>query len=252
MLTCQNLPELSAQRSKQRLEVANRALGSALVRRLLAFALYLLGASRRSLSELLGLPADTVKSLTQRVISEGLPALEDRRRRHSTFLPAESPPALQVALEVGSESLVVVLDEERRVVIPRANKVQSRTVLLTFLQARLLSTEAVAEGLGLSTDRVRTLSRELEESDAAALIDQRKGQQREYRVTPEVKAELIQQFLLNVVTSSGTSSSRLKADLEKRCQITLEDRTIRHHIARLGLRDIGRSLRQLLGEVKKT
>ena len=191
-------------------------------------------------------------SLTKRVICEGLPALEDRRRKHSSFLPAAPHAALQAELEVGRDEFVVVLDEERRMVIPLQNKVQCRTVLLTFLQARLLSTEAVAVGLGLSADRVRTLSRELAESDATALIDQRKGLQQEYRVTPEVKAQLIQQFLLNVVTNTGTSSRRLQEDLEKRCQIRLEDRTIRHHIARLGLRDIGRSLRQLLGEVKKT
>ncbi len=251
MLDCQKLPELSERRSEVRMEKASRVLGATVVSRIVAFALYLLGASRRALSEFVRMPSDTVKSLTHRVLSDGLPALEDRRRRRSSFLlPARTPP-LRPSVFMDGETLVVKLSEQISIKMPRGNKIQCRTMLLTFLEGGLLGTDDVAKGLGLSRDRVRVLAAKLREHDAPELIDQRRGAQRDTRVTPEVRAELIQQYVLNAATDASTSSRQLGADLEERCEIKLSGRTIRHHVAKLGLRNLARTLRQSLSEAKK-
>lgn len=250
MLDCQKLPELSERRSEVRMEKASRVLGATAVSRIVAFALYLLGASRRALSEFVRMPSDTVKSLTHRVLSDGLPALEDRRRS-SSFLPPARRPPLRPTVFVDGETLVVELSEQIRIKMPRGNKIQCRTMLLTLLEGGLLGTDDVAKGLGLSRDRVRVLAAKLREHDAPELIDQRRGTQRDTRVTPEVRAELIQQYVLNAATDASTSSRQLGADLEERCEIKLSGRTIRHHVAKLGLRNLGRTLRQSLSEAKK-
>ncbi len=251
MLDCQKLPELSERRSEVRMEKARRVLGATVVARIVAFALYLLGASRRALSEFVRMPSDTVKSLTHRVLSDGLPALEDRRRRLSSFLPPATRRPLRPSVSVDGEALVVELSEQIRIEIPRGNRVQCRTILLTFLEGGLLRADDVAQGLGLSRDRVRVLGAKLREHDAPELVDQRRGAQRDTRVTPEVRAELIQQYVLNAATDVSTSSRQLGADLEERSEIKLSGRTIRHHVAKLGLRSIGRTLRQYLSEAKK-
>jgi biotin operon repressor len=147
--------------------------------------------------------------------------------------------------------LVIELSEEIRIEIARRNRVQCRTILLTLLEGGLLSADDVAEGLGLSKDRVRALGAKLREHDASVLIDQRRGAQRETRVTPELRAELIQQYVLNVVTNASTSSRQLSADLQQRCGIKLAGRTLRHHVDKLKLRSIGTTLRQRLSEAKK-
>jgi hypothetical protein len=91
----------------------------------------------------------------------------------------------------------------------------------------------------------------LSADDITALIDKRKGQQQEYRFSPEVKAELIQQFVLDIV-SSGKSSGKLLADhLQKRCELILSERSIRDHISKLGLSRIKKSLPDLLSALKK-
>lgn len=249
-LKFQIIPDLSAHKSKTRLEKAERILGAGVVSRILALALFLLGANRRELSQSLGMPLDTLKSLLKRTFAEGLPALEDRRSKSSIFLPPESA-QLQPQLLIEDESLVVQFDERSRIHIPRNNPIQCRTVLLTLTEGNFLKMDDVAQGLELSCDRLGKLRRELLKNDVQALIDQRKGQQQDYRVNPEVKSEIVQQFVLNLQTQSATSSEQLSKDLAERCQIHLASRTIRLHVARLGLGRIRGSLLQLLDTAKK-
>lgn len=252
MSNCRDLPPLSSGSSRKRMERAASILGPEVVSRILAFALYLLGANRKALVEFLGMPVDTIKSLVQRMLRDGLPAFEDRRGRMSTFLPPHAvAPETPCTLLVEEESLVVQLDESKQIKLPRHNTVQCRTVLLTLLDSRLLGVEEVAQAIGLSTGRIEKLRRKLIDGDVHALVDQRRGQQREYRVPPEVKAELILQYVLNLETRASTSSQQLSEDLAERCRIQVAQRTVRHHVAKLGLRRIRKSLPELLAEAKK-
>lgn len=254
MLSCQDLPVFSARQCKKRMEKATRTLGTAVVIRIIAFALYLLGARRIPLAGFVHMAPDTVKSLMTRLLSDGLPALEDRRRAGAIVVQSEPEPVEEKQVELGIEgkNLVVDFDSHGKVEIQRSNSVQCRTFLLTLHLGGMLTASQVAEGLGLSKDRVRTLKKKLTQNDVQGLLDQRRGQQQDYRMTSQIKAELIQQFVLNTVTNAGTSSRQLQKDLEQRCQVELKDRTIRDHVAKLGLHTIGSSLRQLLDEVKKT
>ncbi len=254
MLDCRDLPLLSYERSQKRLERATGILGAKVVTRLLAFSLYLLGANRDALAGCLGIRLETLKSLVKRSFSDGLAALEDRRRSRSTFLPCQAPAAeLRPKVSLEPETLVVEFDEGTRMRVPLRNRIQCRTVLLTMAGSKLLSVDEVADGLGLSAERVRKLKTKLAQDDVVeALVDQRSGQQWDYRVTPEVKAELIQQYVVNLQTEGRTSSEKLKDDLSNRCNIEIASRTIRLHVAKLGLPLIRDSLPQLLSEVKKT
>ncbi len=252
MQNCQNLPALSSGPSQRRIHRATRMFGSESVSRILAFALYLLGSSRKALAEFVGVRADTVKSLVQRVFRDGLPALEDRRRKTSTFLPHGASPKTPYKILLDERDVVVRFDEARQIRLPRDNPVQCRTVLLSLLESKLVSLGEVAEAIGLSTERTRKLRKQLADGDVDALLDQRRGQLRDYRMTPEVKAELIQQYVLNLQTHAGTSSQQLSQELAKRCEIQVADRTIRQHVAMLGLGRIRKSLPELLAALKKT
>jgi hypothetical protein len=86
---------------------------------------------------------------------------------------------------------------------------------------------------------------------ALSLVDKREGQKQDYRVTPVMKAELIQQFAVDVITGEPTSGSSISSQLQQRCQITIPARTVRHHLGRLGLSRIKHSLPELVGSIKK-
>ena len=256
MLNFQGYSEFSVHRSQQRLEKADRILGKRVVRRILAFALYLFGADFQGIAQLLAIPQNTMKSRLLRIWDEGLVSFEDRRRKSSAFLPAaetsEVSPRPPPKVSIENEFVHVIWAGNEGLKMPKKNKIQCRTVLLTLLAAKMLCRDEVAQALEVSTERTRKLKTALIKHDVAALIDQRRGQQHDYQVTPELKAEMIQQFFLNISTGVSTSSQRLSDDLKERCQSNLDPRIIRIHLAKLGLPKIRETLPKLLRGTKKT
>lgn len=251
-IDCQNLifsPRLSENRTDQ----SQQTLGSIVVQRILCFALYLLGLNRKAIGQSLGIPSETAKSIIKAVNRDGLAALEDRRRHFSTFIPKALPEPLPITLREEKEHLVVDFGVSgRHLKLSRHDPLQLKTVLLSMFNNGLLSKREVAEAIKLTPSHTATLARRLDEEGALSLVDRRQGQRQEYRVTAPVKAELVQQFAVDIITSGQTSGSKISAELKERCNIFLPARTVRHHLAQMGLREIKQSLPQLLAVIKKT
>ena len=94
------LPRLSETRMVQ----AQESFGVGAIRRLLCFALYLLGLDRSAIGRALGMPADTAKSIIKAVNQNGFAAFEDRRRSVSRFRPPAPPkrPPMTIREEDGA------------------------------------------------------------------------------------------------------------------------------------------------------
>jgi transposase len=229
------------------------AFGLGVLQRILCYALYLLGLNRRAIGQRLNIPPETAKSIIKAISKEGLAALEDRRRSSSTFLPQVPAPPPPITLREEEEHIVVDMGiQGRSITLSRKDPLQLKTVLLSMVNSGLLSTQQVAKAIALTPSYTAALARRLQDKGALSLVDQRQGQKQDYRVPPSVKAELIQQFAVDVITRGRTSSSALSEELQKRCRIAVPDRTIRHHVSRLGLGEITRSLPQLVAALKKS
>jgi transposase len=252
LIDCRSLI-FSPQLSENRLAQALEAFGLGVLQRILCYALYLLGLNRSAIGRTLGIPPETAKSIIKAVSKEGLVAFEDRRRSSSAFLP--QAPVQLPPITIGEDEGHIVVDlgiKGRSITLSREDPLQIKTVLLSMVNSGLLSTQQVAETIQLSVSYTAALARRLQEKGALSLVDQRQGQKQDYRVSPRVKAELIQQFAVDVITRGRTSSSALSEELRQRCSIAVPDRTVRHHLSRLGLGEITRSLPQLVAAVKKT
>ena len=250
LINCQDL-SLSPQLSKNRIGQAKKTLGPGVVQRVICFALYLIGVNRSAIAQLLSIPPETAKSIIKAVTRDGLGAFEDRRRRVSTFLPKVQPEPVPITLKKEEGHIVVDLGG-RSLKLLQEDSLQLKIVLLTMLNNDLLRKRGVAEALELTPTHTTTLARRLSEEGAQSLVDRRQGQKQEYRVPAPVKAELVQQYAVDIITSGQTSGSKISAELKERCNISVPPRTVRHHLAQMGLREIKQSLPQLLAEVKKT
>ena len=122
---------------------------------------------------------------------------------------------------------------------------------MSLVNSGLLELSEVADALHLSVDRTGKLARKLEREDIKGILDQRLGQRHDYRFTPEIKAELIQQFVIEVVKQGPTGGEQLAKKLKERCQVTLSARSILSHLSKLGLPSIRDSLSEHLAEFKK-
>jgi transposase len=251
-IDCQSLA-FSPQLSQERMQRAQQLLGADVIQRFLCFALYLLGVNRNAIGRAVDISPETAKSIIKAINADGLCALEDRRRSMSTFLPQSRPQAAAITVQRTDERIVVDFGGEggRQLSMPGQNVLQIRAVLLSLLNSGLLSNHQVAEAIGLTPSHTATLARRLEQEDISSLIDKRQGQKSEYRVTPQIKAELVQQFVVDTVAHGNVSSEAISAELKERCQITIPARTVRHHLARIGLPAIKRTLPKLLAAGKK-
>lgn len=253
-IDCQSLT-FSPQLSESRIGQAQESLGAGLIQRILCFALYLLGLDRSAIGRTLGMPPETAKSIIKAVRRYGLRALEDRRLKSSILLPKQaSPEPPPITLQKDGDHLMVDFGlPDRAIKLYRRDPVQMKTVLLSMLNSGLLSTRQVAEAIEFTPSYTAALARRLQEQGALSLADQRQSRQWEdFVVTPALKAELIQQFAVDVITSGHTTSTTISEKVKERCGIAIPDRTVRHHVSRLGLGSIKNSLPKLVAAVKKT
>ncbi len=252
LIDCQNLV-YSTRLAENRMAQALMSFGSGVLQRLLCYSLYLLGVNRKTIGQVLNIPSETAKSIIKTINRDGLAAFEDRRRQFSAFIPQASLQPQPITLREEEGHLLVDFGMSGRVLrLNREDPLQMKTILLTMLNSGLLKKRQVAEAIKVTPSHTATLARRLDEQGALSVVDQRQGQKQDYRVPRQVKAELIQQFALDVIASGRTSGSAISAELKERCNITIPARTVRHHLARMGLRKIKGSLPQLVSAVKKT
>lgn len=238
--------------SLQRMAQARKILGAKVVNRIICFALYLLGVDRETIARGQKTPPGSVKSIIRAILHSGLPAFEDRRRSTSKFLPPQHPKGPEVTVSVQEDNIIIDLGGSRQIRIPGKNSQQAKAVLLTMFNSGLIKSGEVAKVLDITTAHVLNLARRLNTDGISALIDKRQGQQREYRFHPEVKSEVIQQFVIDIVVEGRTSGRLLSERLESRCNLSLPERSIRHYVKELGLSRIKKTLPPLLEAEKKT
>ncbi len=238
--------------SQQRIEQSQSILGVSVLKRLLCFSLYNLGVNRSNLSNTLKMPPGTVRSTIRAINQGGIAAFEDRRKKIT--ITDISPPLLQtqkISVNRNEQSTIITIGGSE-ISILKSNPLQTKVFLFTLLNNGILSNLEVSEALNISKAHVSNLSKGLKENDILALIDKRQGQQKDYLVAKNIKSELIQQFVANVVTGGSTSSSNITTLVNEACNTKISDRTIRQHISKLNLKEIKHTLPSLLDELKKT
>ena len=252
-MNCESL-SFSQKLSEQRISRAETLLGKKIVRKILAYALFLLGVNRSSVSSFLNMAPGSIRSLVLAIKLRGLAGFEDQRSKTSSFKPPR-PEQIVPTLEADDSWLKVDFNVGNLLLrIPKSNPIQKRVVLLSLANNGLLESSTVARALGLSIDRIGKLARNLEQEDVKGILDQRQGQRQDYRFTPQIKAELIQSRhggIIEAVAQHPTGGEQLAKKLEQRCQLNLSPRSILSHLSRLGLSSIKDSLPEQVAEVKK-
>jgi len=245
--------EFSPTKSEERINKALQVFPKGLLMRLLAFALHLLGLDRKAVAELVNTPVESVKTVVRIVMRDGFSAFRDRRR--SEELPVAkaslSPPRITVRRE--GECYVVGFGPiENSLKIPISFRIQARTVLLSLVNASLLSVSETAAALGIHAAHCRELARKLASHDVVeSLVDKQQGQKQDYLVGPEQKAEIIQQLAARAITGQSTSSDVLAEVVNEVIPAKVSARTVRWHIQKLGLTHIKTNLPQLVETLKK-
>lgn len=255
-MDCQDLV-FSPEQSQKRIDRALQVLPVRVLKRILFFSLYLLGAKRKAISSLMEMPEESVKTGIRKVMKDGLSAFRDRRQSEKIYEVQASTPIQESQASVLIEEkfcTIIFGNMGQKLKILRNHRVHLRSVLLSLLDAGLLTIQSVSSALGVTTAHCRELSVKLmKEGVTDVLIDKRKGQMRDFRFGPSAKAELIQNFAARAVTGHPVSSQALTAIINDSLESTLpiSPRTVRWHINKLGLMGIKKTLPELVNTLKK-
>lgn len=246
--------DFSSERSHKRIQLATTFFGHRVVNRILAWVLFLLGASKPRICSALDFKPGSLRTLLYRLQNQGLGALEDRRSKTSSFRPktvAAPLEQLTVSLQQRDDDHQIRFGNSLHIQIPTSNPLLLKSILLCLLNNRMLSRREVGRALQLSEDRVGILARKLAQEDVAGLLDQRRGQQQDYVFTPTIKGELIQQFVIDLVQYGKMSGEGLSKHLKERCQYDLSPRSLLYHLNNMGLSKIKSTLPAYLETAKK-
>ncbi len=253
-MNCQDIV-FSPQQSQKRIDKALQVFPLKVLKRILSFALYILGAKVSAIGSLMEISDESVKTMNSRIMKDGLPAFRDRRESTNTHRLEQSQPIrkLQASVLIQDDYYVIVFENtNHQLKIPRNNHVQIRTVLLSLLQASLMTVHMVSSVLDITPAHCRELSGKLVNHDVPeVLIDKRKGQKQDFLVDLEVKAELIQNFAARAISGYSTSSQVLTEIVNEHQKTTISPRTIRWHMNKLGLTKIKKTLPDLVKTLKK-
>jgi hypothetical protein len=200
------------------------------------------------------MPEESGKTTVNRVMRDGIPALQDRRQTVKTSVPhVPHPQGHQVSVLLKDDYCIVIFDNTgHQLKIPQNHKVHLRSVLLSLFKANLLSIHTVSSTLGITVAHCKELATNLEKDGATkALVNKRNGQKHDYRVDLSVKAELIQNFAARAVTGHPISSQALTEVINDTRETAISSRTIRWHMNKLGLMKIKKTLPKLVETLKK-
>lgn len=255
-MDCQGMV-FSPNHSRNRIEKALQILPELVVKKILFFALYLLGARMNAIALLVDMPEESGKTTISRILKDGIPALRDRRYSAKAYEPQLPPtssqePQVSVTTEDGY-CVITFKNSNQQLKILQSHRVHLKSVVLSLLQADIVTMHTASTALGITVAHCRDLSEKLlNEGVKEVLIDKRKGQKQDLQVNQQVKAELVQQFAARSIAGHSVSSQSLTEILNDKLKIAISPRTIRWHMNKLGLMHIKKTLPTLVESLKKT
>jgi len=251
-IDCRTL-SFSPDLSSNRLSKAKLIFGEKVLKRIVTYCLYIMGVKRTEISKAVELPENTVRTMLKTISRDGFVAFFDRRKKQvdiSGKLHDKPTKRKGIIINELPDKYQISINGTN-IFITKKNKHQLKAMLLTFAENGLISKTYAGKLLNISSSHVGYLINSITENDLTCLIDKRKGQQKDFVFTPEIKSELIVQFAINAAIGKSTSSPVLAKDLEQRTSHKLSQRSIRFHINSLGLKSKASQLWGLVG-LKKT
>lgn len=255
-MDCQDMV-FSPKHSRNRIEKVLQVLPELVVKKIMFFTMYLLGARMNAIALLVDMPEESGKTTINRILKDGIPALRDRRysaKACEPQLPLKPSQESQVSVTTEDSYCVITFENSnQQLKILQSHRVHLRSVILSLLQANLITIHTASTALGITVAHCRDLSKKLQnEGVREVLVDKRKGQKHDLQVNPQIKAELVQQFAARLITGYSVSSQSLTEILNDKLKTAVSPRTIRWHMSKLGLMDIKKTLPALVESLKKT
>lgn len=238
-MLCPQLPtEQSLTLGEKRLEKTVQVLGTDVLQRLIVFVLYVLGFNRELIAKLCNYQVSGVKTLVDRVFNNGLEGFYDHRRTKGLSNEGNSNVFINDATDQKQINISGTV-----ISVPKNDLLAKKIISVTLTESNILSNLEGAEIMDYTPQAFGRLRERYKQKGSHGLIDQRQGKKGDYKVTPEVKAEIIYQICEKVREGISFSSEDICAAINEHFpENKISPRTIRHHLTQWGFPQIKKNL----------
>ena len=232
--------------ARTRLNKATATLGQEVVRRIVAFGLFLIGFPRESVANSLGFTTAGLKSLVDQVLKDGVARFLDRRKRqpYPRIAKVEQTTPIKAQLEIGLEEdfVKVNLSGPCQLTVREGDRLARKVLAMILIDSGLISQRKAAELIGCRPLAVSKNFQLYRQEGCRGLMDRRVGQRRDYKFTTAIKGELIYAFAMDILKECKASQGTITSHLEKTFNRPFSTRTVSYHLAKTGLNDIKKRL----------
>jgi transposase len=243
-----NISEIKQQ---TRISTAEAALGKRTVERLLAFSSYLFGFSRQDVAKTFNYTVPGLASMIQRVYQHGPESFTQvqgqKQKSFQKDIKVESELKNAIETKVIENVMNIKVNLPTTLAIPfDPSNPSDQLFVLKCQQAGIFSIPQASDLLDKTSNQIQNMKRKLTRTGGVeAVLDQRQGQKKTYKFSPEAQSELLYYVVEDLVEHHSISSIRIHEKLTSSLKLEISDRMVRNHLEKLGLSRIKANLIEL-------
>ena len=199
--------EQSYTKAQSRISQSNTYIGSDVTARMLRYSLYTLGFSYRFISKNLNISEAGLKTLVQEVHKKGIIRLLDKRKVEISSASSDTtkqsiPEGIGRTIETSEtgEYNEFHFNAPLSIKLKKTDKLSKKVLTSILVNAGALKQIDAAKTLNCNRLAVNSNCKKFKAEGAEGLIDKRIGQRSDYKITSEVKYDIIKEYLSSVFT----------------------------------------------------
>ena len=242
-----NCPILDGSKSilkgQKRLDKAIDRLGEDVVKRILGFSLYTLGYSYEWINKHIGMPEAGMKLIVGEIYDNGVERFIDKRKKDSYSINIKASPTKSIPSKVtliensNNEFFEFTSTGPISLNIRKDDHLSKKIISLLFLESNLLNQKEVSEILGCQRQAVHRNQMNLKSMGVKGLYDNRLGQKKDYKYSPDHKSKIIHEFFLAILENKLPSKINITKRLNEKSPDLYSQRSVADHLKKMGLTD---------------
>jgi len=240
-MKCPHLNEnQSINKGQKRIDQAIDHLGLDVVRRFLAYSLYLFGYPYDFISKFVNFSEAGIKTLIKDVNKNGLKRFWDNRKSNNASSKSDvrkdSEPIV-TCCEFVDDHILFNATGKLSFKIKKDDIIAKKLLTFLFLESNIIKQQEASEILGCRRLAISQNLQKFRQLGSQGLIDNRQGQKSDYKFDSEVKAEIIKQYFLNILNHKIPTKTNICNSLSEKFSYNYSERATALHLKRMGLTD---------------
>ncbi len=243
----------SLSKGQKRLDRATESLGEDVVRKILGYSLYILGYTSDCIFQKTNISESGLRLIVQELYQNGVERFVDKRKNQSYTdckeVSTKSMPASCIKISEDKDKDIIEFSSTSPIFlqIKKSDKLGKKALSIILLDCKLIS---IKDTLGILKCRRQAIYRnhkDYKSMGVKGLVDNRVGQQKDYKYGEEMKSKIIKDFFSTIINGHIPSKTSITEHLNQAGLPSCSERSIARHLRNFGLTEYKENICQEIG-----